>query len=479
MEGGTVMQVLSVTSECAPLIKTGGLADVAGALPGALAPLGVRMRTLLPGYPVVMRMLKDAVSVAHFSNCFGGPADVLAAQVAGLDLLILDAPHLFDRPGGPYLNQSGGDWADNPERFAALSWVGSEIANGAIADWQPDLVHGHDWQAGLAPYYIARSPAAGRVRTVMTIHNVAFQGLAPSWKLAGLRIGPADFHSDGLEYWGQISTLKAGLVFADRLTTVSPTYAEELMTPQFGMGLEGVLRDRRADFVGILNGIDEDVWSPATDAEVKTYKAPKGKAANKARLREEFGLTEADGPLCVVVSRLTEQKGLDLLLQALPTLLARGGQLALLGSGDPWLEAAFKQAAGPHVGIRIGYDEALSHRMMAGGDAILVPSRFEPCGLTQMYGLRYGTLPLVALTGGLADTVIPATPASISAGVATGIQFYPVSAEALSNALNKLCDLYEQADSWAKMQRNAMSQSVGWDQSAALYAALYKSLKTD
>ena len=473
------MQVLSVTSECAPLIKTGGLADVAGALPGALAPLGVRMRTLLPGYPVVMGMVKDAVSVAHFADCFGGPADVLAARAAGLDLLILDAPHLFDRPGGPYLNQSGADWPDNPERFAALSWAASEIANGAIADWQPDLVHGHDWQGGLAPYYIARSPAAGRVRTVMTIHNIAFQGLAPSWKLAGLRISPADFHSDAVEYWGQISALKAGLVFADRLTTVSPTYAEELMTPHFGMGLEGVLRDRRADFIGILNGIDEEVWSPATDAEIKTYKVPKGKAANKARLREEFGLAEASGPLCVVVSRLTEQKGLDLLLQTLPVLLARGGQLALLGSGDPRLEEAFKQAAGPNVGIRIGYDEALSHRMMAGGDAILVPSRFEPCGLTQMYGLRYGTLPLVALTGGLADTVIPATPASISAGVATGIQFYPVSAEALANALNKLCDLYDQADSWAKMQRNAMSQSVGWDQSAALYAALYKALMID
>lgn len=469
--------VLSVTSECAPLIKTGGLADVAGALPGALLPLGVRMRTLLPGYPQVMRALGKTTEVARFADCFGGVGRVLAADLDGLDLLILDAPHLYDRAGGPYLTEAGVDWPDNPERFAALSWVASEIANGAIADWRPDIVHCHDWQAGLAPYYIARSPAAGQVGTVITIHNIAFQGLAPASKLGELRLNPADYNADALEYWGQISALKAGLIFADRLTTVSPTYAEELMTPEFGMGLDGVMRARRADFEGILNGIDEEVWSPAGDAAIQTYTAPAGKAANKARLQAEFGLaTDAKGPLCVIVSRLSDQKGLDLLLQALPTLLARGGQLALLGSGDPRLEAAYRHAAGPNVGVRIGYDEALSHRMMAGGDAILVPSRFEPCGLTQLYGLRYGTLPLVALTGGLADTVIPASPASMAKGVATGIQFSPVNAQALANALDKLCDLFDQRKSWARMQRNAMGQPVGWDQSAARYAGLYERL---
>ncbi|TRW99502.1 glycogen synthase GlgA [Paracoccus sp. M683] len=469
-------QVLSVASEVAPIIKTGGLADVAGALPAALAPFGVTMRTLMPGYPRVLKALKKTAVVARFDDCFGGPADLLAARVDGRDLLVLSAPHLFDRGGGPYLSDAGSDWPDNPERFAALSWVASELANGALPDWRPDIVHCHDWQAGLAPYYIARSPAAGRVQTVLTIHNIAFQGLAPAWKMAGLRIAPVDFTPDGMEYWGQISALKAGLVFADWLTTVSPTYAAELMTAEFGMGLEGVMRARKANFSGILNGIDEAVWSPGTDDQIQPYKTARGKAANKAALQQEFGLAEATGPLCVVVSRLSEQKGLDLLLQALPALLDRGGQLALLGSGDKGLEAAFQRVAGPNVGIRIGYDEGLSHRMMAGGDAILVPSRFEPCGLTQLYGLRYGTLPLVALTGGLADTVIPSTPATMAREVATGIQFFPVTAQALAGALEQLCDLYAQPDRWTKMQRNAMSQPVGWDQSAARYADLYTKL---
>lgn len=476
MGGRAVTQVLSVASEVAPVVKTGGLADVAGALPAALEPLGIRMRTLMPGYPQVMGELGGRRVVARLADCFGGPAELLAEEVAGLDLLILDAPHLYDRAGGPYLSPAGGDWPDNPERFAALSWVAAEIAGGAIPDWRPDIVHCHDWQAGLAPYYIARSAVAGRVKTVITIHNIAFQGLAPAWKMQGLKVRPADFTADGVEYWGQISALKAGLVFADRLTTVSPTYAAELMTPEFGMGLEGVMRARKGSFTGILNGIDEDVWSPATDPAITTYRTAKGKAANKAALRREFGLGEAPGPLCVVVSRLTGQKGLDLLIEALPALLAQGGQLALLGSGDKGLEAAFQAAAGPNVGIRIGYDEALSHRMMAGGDAILVPSRFEPCGLTQLYGLRYGTLPLVALTGGLADTVIPATPATMARGVATGIQFFPVTAAALADALERLCDLYARPESWTKMQRNAMSQPVGWDQSAARYAEVYERL---
>lgn len=476
MGSGAVTQVLSVASEVAPILKTGGLADVAGALPAALEPFGARMRTLMPGYPQVMRSLGEHEVVARFPDCFGGAAELLAAEVAGLDLLILSAPHLFDRGGGPYLSPAGSDWPDNPERFAALSWAAAQIANGAIEDWQPEIVHCHDWQAGLAPYYIARSSAAGRVPTVITIHNIAFQGLAPAWKMQALKIAPVDFTADGLEYWGQISALKAGLVFADQLTTVSPTYAAELMTAEFGMGLEGVMRARKDSFTGILNGIDEATWSPATDAAITTYTTGSGKAANKAALQQEFGMAEASGPLCVVVSRLSEQKGLDLLIEALPALLARGGQLALLGSGDKGLEAAFQRMAGPNVGIRIGYDEGLSHRMMAGGDAILVPSRFEPCGLTQLYGLRYGTLPLVALTGGLADTVIPASPATMAREVATGIQFFPVTAASLAHALEQLCDLYAQPEHWTKMQQNAMSQPVGWDQSAARYAELYERL---
>ncbi|WP_425040338.1 glycogen synthase GlgA [Primorskyibacter sp. S187A] len=470
-------QVLSVASECVPLVKTGGLADVAGALPGALARHGVRMRTLLPGYPAVMAALADAEAVLEIEACFGGPARVLAAEVDGLDLLVLDAPHLFDRPAGIYLGHDGRDWHDNPQRFAALCRVAADIAGGALAGWRPDVVHCHDWQAGLAPYYIARNPDAAGVKTVLTIHNIAFQGLANAALCGSLGIDIADFTPDGVEYFGQISTLKAGLQFAHKLTTVSPTYAAELMTPEFGMGLDGVLRARSADLVGILNGIDEDVWSPEGDGEITPFKTPRGKGANKDALRTEFGLGEADGPLCIVVSRLTEQKGLDLLLGALPALLERGGQLALLGSGAPELEEAFRRAADhPNVGVRVGYDEALSHRMMAGGDAILVPSRFEPCGLTQLYGLRYGTLPVVALTGGLADTVIPATPATMARNVATGLQFHPVTQGALAHALSRLCDLHADPKTWGKMQRNAMAHPVGWDVSAKDYAALYAGL---
>jgi starch synthase len=292
-----------------------------------------------------------------------------------------------------------------------------------------------------------------------------------------LRLDTRRFTPEGFEFYGRVSALKAGLVGADKLTTVSPTYAEELLRPEFGMGLDGVMRARRDDTSGILNGIDEEVWGPAADPEVIPYEDPAGKAANKARLREEFGLPEASGPLCVVVSRLTEQKGLDLLIEALPALLSRGGQLAVLGSGEAWMEDAFRRATtSGQIGARIGYDEALSHRMMAGGDAILVPSRFEPCGLTQLYGLRYGTVPLVALTGGLADTVINASPAALAAGVATGLQFHPVTADSLRGALARLCDLYADADAWAGLQRNAMRQPVGWASSAKAYARLYRDL---
>lgn len=467
-------KVLSVTSECVPLIKTGGLADVAGALPSALKAHEIEMRTLLPGYRQVMSQLQSYETIATFDNLFKGSARLLAVKYGTLDLLILDAPHLYDRDGGIYLDTDGTDWDDNAERYAALCRVAADIAGGVLPDWTPDILHCHDWQAGLVPYYIQRSKLP--TKTVMTVHNIAFQGIAPASKLKELGIAKKDFKPDGLEYYGRLSTLKAGLVYADQITTVSPTYADELMRPEFGMGLDGVLHMRRDDFVGILNGVDESVWSPEVDKAIIRYKTPAGKARNKTALRKEFKLPEADGPLCVVVSRLSEQKGFDLLLDALPTLLARGGQLALLGSGDPALEKAFQEIDHPHVSVHIGYDEALSHRMVAGGDAILVPSRFEPCGLTQLYGLKYGTIPLVALTGGLADTIIPATPATLAKEVATGLQFYPILSQSMSNAFARLCDLYAQPKLWLKLQKNAMTQPVSWDRSASAYAKLYTDL---
>lgn len=470
--------VLSVASECVPFVKTGGLADVVGALPHALAQHGVDMRVLLPGYPAVLAALGDATEVMRDPALFGGPGRVLSAQAAGLNLLVLDAPHLFDREGGIYAGPDGHDWPDNPERFAALSGIAARIAAEGLPDWRPDILHGHDWQAGLAPYYLAQR--GGGARTVLTVHNIAFHGLAPAARLSALRLDPVDFTpDDGFEFYGNINALKAGLLWSDRITTVSPSYARELTRPEFGAGLDGVIRARATDLSGILNGIDTEVWNPATDPLLRhTYKTPRGKGRSKAALRAEFDLPEADGPLCVVVSRLTEQKGLDLLLDAVPTLLDQGGQLLVLGTGDPALEDRLRalKDSSPHVATFIGYDEALSHRVIAGGDAILVPSRFEPCGLTQLYGLRYGTIPLVALTGGLADTVINANPAALSTRVATGLQVSPLSADALRLALVDLCALYRDRQTWQRMQKNAMAQPVGWTTSADAYSRLYATL---
>ncbi|MEM1364609.1 MAG: glycogen synthase GlgA [Pseudomonadota bacterium] len=466
-------RILFVVSECAPLVKTGGLADVAGALPLALKAAGDDVRVLLPGYRPVLNQLGKTNAVAAYDDLFGGNAKLLACRHGELDLLVLDAPHLFDRDGGIYSDPTGYDWPDNAERFAALCKTGAQIASEGAGGWRPSIVHGHDWQAGLTPEYLRQ--AGCEVPFVFTIHNIAFHGNVAADKLDALQLDRSRFNADHFEFWGQISALKAALNGASKLNTVSQTYANELLTPEFGVGMDGVLRQRESDLTGIVNGIDGDAWNPATDPNISPYTGPAGKVANKKALQKAFELGRAEGPLCVLVSRLTEQKGIDLLLAALPNLLDRGGQLALLGSGDAALEVALLEAAAAHqnVAIRIGYDEALSHLMVAGGDAILVPSRFEPCGLTQLYGLRYGTLPLVALTGGLADTVINASPAAMARHVATGIQFHPSTAQSLSNAFTKLTDLYGQPKVWRQMQRNAMKQPVGWETSAADYQAMY------
>ncbi len=473
-----MIHVLSVASECAPLIKTGGLADVVGALPGAVAGEDTEMRVLLPGYRRVMAMLDGPEEVLTLPELFGGPARILSQTIGGLSLLIVDAPHLFDRDGGIYLDPEGRDWSDNPERFAGLSLATALVARDGAGAWRPDVVHCHDWQAGFAPYYLHKMHVG--VPSVMTIHNMAFRGLVDADRLRSLKLQPEDFNIDGLEFWDQISALKAGLVWCDRITTVSPTYAREIATEAFGMGLEGLVRARALDMQGILNGIDLTLWNPARDPHAPRFRSLAGKAKAKKALLSEMGLPESDGPLAVVVSRLSEQKGLDLLLEALPEFLERGGQVALLGSGDRTLEMAWERAAELYdgVAVRLGYDEALSHLMIAGGDAILMPSRFEPCGLTQLYGLRYGTVPVVARTGGLADTVIDANDAGLRAGVATGIMHEAGRREAVTHALRQLVDLFNDTKSWAKVTRNAMRHSVGWEGSATAYAALYRSLKT-
>lgn len=476
-----MIEVLSVTSEVYPLVKTGGLADVAGALPAALADTGVAMRTLVPGYPAVTGALETARVVADLPDYFGGPARILAGRGGGLDLVVLDAPHLYLRPGNPYLGPDGKDWPDNGRRFAALSYTAYELARGLVEGYRPELIHGHDWQAGLVPAYIAYNARTG-VRTVHTVHNIAFQGQF-GWDIfPELRI---DFRaaSDGaIEYFGGIGYLKAALHTADAITTVSPTYAHEIMTPAYGMGLEGLLQTRASDLVGILNGIDTEAWNPKRDdALAATYGhgdvGPR--QANRDAVRERFRLETTSGPLFAVVSRLTWQKGMDMLLEVIDDLVAQGGTLAVLGSGDAALEEGLVAATQRHpgrVGFVRGYDERLSHLVQGGADVMLVPSRFEPCGLTQLYGLRYGCVPLVARVGGLADTVIDANLAAVEAGVATGIVFAPATSEALREAIGRTIRLHGDEKAWKKMQRRGMKTDVSWASSAEKYAALYRQL---
>ncbi|MBA3910896.1 MAG: glycogen synthase GlgA [Rhodobacter sp.] len=469
-------RVLSVASECVPLVKTGGLADVVGALPAALAAVGWEMRVLLPAYRSLRADAADWPVVWSEADLWGGPGRVLSGEVGGVPLLLLDAPHLYDRAGGPYSGPVA-EHPDNAVRFAALSWVGASIAREGLEGWQPDILHAHDWQAGLAPAYLGYGGSCG-VKSVLTIHNVAFQGWAPAHMLSVLRLPGHAFHPDALEYYGGISSLKAGLVTADWITTVSPTYAAELMRPEFGMGLQGVIAARAPAVSGILNGVDTEVWDPAAEDPPFSAKAMAGKAAARASLSAEFGL-DVPGPLAIVVSRLTDQKGIDLLPAVIPDFVLGGGGLVVLGAGDPGMENEMRALAARfpgRVAVRIGYDEALSHRLFAGADAVLVPSRFEPCGLTQMYGLRYGTLPVVSLVGGLADTVIGASPATLTAGVATGVTFHPVDAMAFGRALAQLLALYGQPRLWAKLRANAMAHPVGWETSAEAYAALYERL---
>ncbi len=479
----TIMQVLSVASECQPLVKTGGLADVVGALPAALAEEGVAMRPLIPGYPSVLAALQSAEPVLSFVELFDGPARLLDASGGGLSLFVLDAPHLYSRPGNPYTDPTGRDWPDNPERFAALAMVAARLGQGALAGYTPDIVHGHDWQAGLAPAYLhfAGGPRPG---TVMTIHNLAFQGQVPASLLDRLGLPPQAYAVEGVEYYQSIGFLKAGLWAADRITTVSPTYAREICTETGGMGIAGLLAARAGDVHGILNGIDTAAWDPGTDAMIAspfTANQLELRATNKDALQARFGLAPDGSMLLGLVSRLTWQKGVDLLLQTLPDLLAAGLQLVVLGDGDlelrDRLEYAARLAPG-RVGVQIGYDEALAHSIQAGSDALLVPSRFEPCGLTQLCALRYGAIPVVSRVGGLADSIIDANAAALSAGVATGVQFAPVTAEMLGGAIRRALELWRDRDTWVKLQNNAMAAEVGWGPSARRYAALYRSLRS-
>ena len=484
------LKVLSVASEAVPLIKTGGLADVAGALPAALAPHGVATTTLLPGYPAVLAAFGKAKPIHAWSSLLGTPARLLAGTLDGTHpLLVLDAPALYARDGAPYTDAAGRDWGDNWQRFAALARAAADIASGAVMKrGKPqrfDLLHAHDWQAALACAYLRFAPSGSRhVPSVVTIHNIAFQGWFGGEVFPRLELPEAAWSIDGVEYHKGVGMLKAGLACADAVTTVSPTYAREVRSARFGMGLEGLVTARGDAVHGILNGIDAAVWNPATDAALASRYSTRTLAkrtANKRALEAEFGLVESDGPLFVVITRLTWQKGMDVLLEVLDHLVGIGGRLALLGSGDLAIERDLFAASTRHpgrIGVQTGYDEALSHRMQGGGDAILLPSRFEPCGLTQLYGLAYGCLPVVARTGGLADTVIDANPAALAAGCATGVQFDGIDYDNLAAALTRTVALYRTPATWERMQKNAMACDFSWASSGRAYAELYRSLAT-
>jgi len=476
----TPVRALSVTSEIFPLIKTGGLADVAGALPAALMAEGIATRSLIPGYPAVLGALGRADEVLALPSCYGGPARVLGGSVGDLDLFVLDAPHLFARPGNPYVTPDGTDWPDNALRFAALGRVAAEIGRGAIPGFVPEVVHAHDWQAGLTHAFLHYSERP-RPGTIMTVHNLAYQGKFPQELLGELGLPAHAFSMDGVEYYGAIGFLKAGLRFADRITTVSPTYAREIQEPDAGMGLDGLLRGRADVLRGILNGIDTTEWNPATDPRIaRPFSVTRlaDRAMNKAALQSHFGLPQRpDACLLGVVSRLSWQKGLDLFAANLPLILSEGMQLALLGSGEHDLQEQYRAAANAQpeqIGVVIGYDEDLAHLIQAGSDALVVPSRFEPCGLTQLCALRYGAVPIVARVGGLADTVTDASEATLTENVATGVQFAPVTSEALADGIRRAHLLFHDKPVWRQLQATGMNVDVSWRTPARHYADLYR-----
>jgi starch synthase len=443
------------------------------------------MRTVVPAYPAVKAALEDRETVMTIADLFGGPAKVVSGRAGGLRIFAIDAPHLYDRPGNPYQGADGVEWPDNPFRFAALAKVAAEIGLGGAGGFKPAVVHTHDWQAGLTAAYLEYD---GRRRpgTVATVHNLAFQGQYPKGMLAALKLPPHSWGVEGVEYYDTIGFLKASLRMSDRITTVSPTYAAEIRSAEGGMGLAGLLAGRSEVVSGILNGIDTEVWNPATDPLVAAHYdtvSPWSRRPNKAALQRRLRLrTDRQSMVFGVVSRLSWQKGLDMVLEGLETILACGGQLALLGSGDHDLVAGFRRAAAAHPGrvaCVIGYDESLAHLIQAGSDVLLVPSRFEPCGLTQLCALRYGAIPLVTRVGGLADTIIDANEMALEAGTGTGIMFTPPNADMFRAAVQKAAALYEDQTVWQRLIRNAMHTDVSWARSATRYAALYRDLVTE
>ncbi len=475
------MRILQVASEAVPLCKTGGLADVVTALSQALVDGGDDVRVLLPAY----RGMLERVTIERRFELgdplgLGVPARIACATLPDtrVQAWLLQCDALFDRAGGPYVDEHGRDHGDNHLRFALLARAAAELAlaSGPMG-WPVDVVHAHDWQSALVAGYLAWW-GRGRPATVLTVHNLQFAGRFAPQVLGAIAAPPWSFSPAGLEFYGQISLLKAGLVWADRVTTVSPTYADEIRTPEGGIGFDGLLRHRGTAVVGILNGIDDRAWDPANDAALaQHYDASSlgDKQLCRRALQRELGLQEQpDAPVLGLVGRLTWQKGIDLLLGGIDVALAQGAQLAMLGSGEPELESALAQRVAAHrgaVALRRGYDEALSHRIFAGADLFLVPSRFEPCGLTQMYAMRYGTPPVVRRTGGLADTV---RDEDEHPGAGTGFVFDAPEPGAFAAALQRAITTWRDRPHFEAVQRRGMAGHYGWARGAAAYRRVYE-----
>jgi starch synthase len=480
------LPVLFVTSEAFPLAKTGGLADVCGALPAALNRLGADLRLMLPGYPqsldtaVGKRVLCDVTDLVGGEHCrlVGG-----RMPDSGCRVILFDCPTLFQRGGGLYQDDGGEDWPDNHRRFAAFSRAAAAVAMGETPlPWRPAVVHCNDWHTGLLAAYL-HFRAGPRPKTVFTAHNLAFQGNFPVEVFPTLGLPHTALSQDGLEFYGKVSFLKAGLRYSDRLTTVSPNYAREILSAEHGCGMDGLLRSRAADLVGILNGVDYSVWNPATDrALANAYDAEdlSGKADCKAALRAETGLpNDEQAPLVIYVNRLTHQKMADVVLQALPHLVASGAQMIVHGQGEQGLERDYADIAKLHSGkvaIEIGYREAFAHRMNAGADLSLTPSRFEPCGLTTMYAMRYGALPVTRAVGGLADTVQDADARTETVSEGTGFLFEDATVADLRRCTARALERYRDKEAWRRLQRSAMRRDFGWERSARQYLTLYAGL---
>lgn len=482
------LKVLFVSSEVFPLIKTGGLADVSGSLPSALQNLGVDIRVMLPGYPSVLEQLTQ---IQHLAMLYNLPAvnevELLSGVIAEsqVKVIVVKSALLYERGGGPYADANGQEWPDNGIRFGILSKVAAILSspNTPVGDWQPDIVHCNDWQTGLIPAYMKLVDHSS-AKSIISLHNMAFQGCYPYEMLSTLDLPASAFAMEGLEYYGQLSFLKAGIYYADAITTVSPGYAKEIQTEAFGFGLQGLLATRGHEIIGILNGIEPEEWNPETDSYLpKNYSHSKlaGKKQVKKALQQKLRLNiDANAPLLGIVSRLTDQKGLDLFLPIAQNLLDAGCQLALLGSGDNEMEIAFRDLAAHNLdkaSVTIGYNEPLSHQIMAGSDLFIMPSRFEPCGLNQLYGLAYGTPPVVNRTGGLADSIVDATPDTLRDKTATGFIMQETSSKALLSCIQRALTLYRtEPKTWRQLQKSGMSQNLSWDKSALAYLDLYQSV---